>query len=185
MPPLLHRQVGPSVKSLNSYLWMMWRIVASVAHLVPHAACPATGLRLICLAGPSEGLGLACASKGAGGGWRAPSKARVASFGQVAFNDPSGDDRPGFIWGGAMMFRTTELKQNVCGLMDAWTDGGYSEDFATHSLARYHGRTVCVPKAALFPSELGEVRRPSPLSAPPLAPPPSVHLAHMYSPLPA
>ena len=45
-------------------------------------------------------------------------------------------DRPGYIWGGAMMFRTSELKQNVCGLMDAWTDGGYSEDFATLSLAR-------------------------------------------------
>ena len=93
--------VGPSVSGMASYLWMMWRIVAS-----------------------------------------------------VAFHHPN--DRPGFIWGGAMMFRASELKQNVCGLMDAWTDGGYSEDFATLSLARYHGRTNCVPKAALFPSEVGE-----------------------------
>ena len=59
-----------------------------------------------------------------------------------------------------MMFRAQELKQNVCGLMDAWADGGYSEDWASHSLARYHGRTLCVPKAALFPTELGEVSWP-------------------------
>ena len=104
--------VGPSVSGMASYLWMMWRIVAS-----------------------------------------------------VAFHHPN--DRPGFIWGGAMMFRASELKQNVCGLMDAWTDGGYSEDFATLSLARYHGRTNCVPKAALFPSEASEATS-NPASTPDL-----------------
>lgn len=76
----------------------------------------------------------------------------------VGFNDPK--DRPKHIWGGAMMFRAEELRRNVCSLMDAWADGGYSEDWASHSLARYHGRTLCVPKAALFPTELGEVSWP-------------------------
>lgn len=71
------------------------------------------------------------------------------------FNHP--DDRPAMCWGGAMMFRSVELRQNIYGLTDAWRDGGYSEDFITLSLTRHHGRSLAVPKAALFPNELGEV----------------------------
>lgn len=55
------------------------------------------------------------------------------------------------------MFRSMELRQNIYGLTDAWRDGGYSEDFITLSLTRHHGRSIAVPKAALFPNELGEV----------------------------
>ena len=39
-------------------------------------------------------------------------------------------------------------------LADAWRDGGYSEDFITLSFARYHGRTLAVPKASLFPNRV-------------------------------
>ena len=66
-------------------------------------------------------------------------------------------DRPMNVWGGAMMFRSDELRRNIYGLTDAWRDGGYSEDFITLSLARYHRRSLAVPKTALFPNELGDV----------------------------
>ena len=115
--------VGPSVTGMAPYLWMMWRIVASVAFHHVH-------------------------------------------------------DRPGYIWGGAMMFRTSELKQNVCGLMDAWTDGGYSEDFATLSLARCHppspsrGATAAPTAHASPGPDPGPLPRPLP-PAPAPAPAPA------------
>ena len=72
------------------------------------------------------------------------------------FNHPK--DRPANVWGGAMMFRAEELRRNIYGLTDAWRDGGYSEDFITLTLARYHKRSLAVPKTALFPNELGSVQ---------------------------
>ena len=33
-------------------------------------------------------------------------------------------DRPANVWGGAMMFRASELRRNIYGLTDAWRDGG-------------------------------------------------------------
>ncbi|KAL1504627.1 hypothetical protein AB1Y20_008410 [Prymnesium parvum] len=65
-------------------------------------------------------------------------------------------DRPTNCWGGALMYRASELQANVYGIIDAWRDGGYSEDFISLSLARLHRRTIAVPKAALFPSEVGD-----------------------------
>ena len=52
----------------------------------------------------------------------------------TGFNSPA--DRPPNAWGGAMMFRASELRANIYGLLDAWRDGGYSEDFITLSMAR-------------------------------------------------
>jgi len=52
----------------------------------------------------------------------------------TGFNSPT--DRPPNAWGGAMMFRASELRANLYGLLDAWRDGGYSEDFITLSMAR-------------------------------------------------
>jgi cellulose synthase/poly-beta-1,6-N-acetylglucosamine synthase-like glycosyltransferase len=46
------------------------------------------------------------------------------------------DERPVNCWGGALMFRSSELRANIYGLKDAWLDGGYSEDFITLTLAR-------------------------------------------------
>jgi len=43
----------------------------------------------------------------------------------TGFNSPT--DRPPNAWGGAMMFRASELRANLYGLLDAWRDGGYSE----------------------------------------------------------
>jgi hypothetical protein len=67
-------------------------------------------------------------------------------------------DRPVNCWGGAMMFRSQELRRNLYRLTDAWCDGGYSEDFITLSTARHHRRTIAVPKTALFPNELGGIQ---------------------------
>ena len=72
------------------------------------------------------------------------------------FSDPL--DRPANVWGGAMIFRSKELRRNVYGLTDAWRDGGYSEDFITLSMARFHNRSLAVPKSAIFPNELGELQ---------------------------
>ena len=44
----------------------------------------------------------------------------VASNG---FSEPH--DRPANVWGGAMMFRSKELRRNIYGLTDAWRDGGW------------------------------------------------------------
>lgn len=59
-----------------------------------------------------------------------------------------------------MMFRAKELRSNLYGLVDAWRDGGYSEDWITLTLARYHNRTLAVPKSAIFPNQLGELQLP-------------------------
>ena len=72
------------------------------------------------------------------------------------FNEPN--DRPANVWGGAMMFRASELRANIYGITDAWRDGGYSEDWITLTMARYHNRTLAVPKSAIFPNELGEIQ---------------------------
>lgn len=53
----------------------------------------------------------------------------------TGFNEPK-HDRPVNVWGGAMMFRASELRENIYGLIDAWRDGGYSEDFITISMVR-------------------------------------------------
>ena len=74
----------------------------------------------------------------------------------TGFNSPN--DRPNNAWGGAMMFRASELRANIYGLLDAWRDGGYSEDFITLSVARYQGRTLAVPKVAMFPNQVGAVK---------------------------
>ena len=66
-------------------------------------------------------------------------------------------NRPPNVWGGAMMLRAEEMRRNVYGITDAWRDGGYSEDFITLSMARYHRRTLAVPKTALFPNAIGAV----------------------------
>lgn len=73
----------------------------------------------------------------------------------TGFSSPN--DRPANVWGGAMMFRAKELRSNIYGITDAWRDGGYSEDFITLSLARYHNRTLAVPKAAIFPNIISTV----------------------------
>ena len=39
-------------------------------------------------------------------------------------------------WGGAMMFRASELRANVYGLIDAWRDGGPAAKLAGRSLKR-------------------------------------------------
>ena len=50
------------------------------------------------------------------------------------FSDPH--DRPANCWGGAMMFRSSELRRNVYGLIDAWRDGGYaSRDRGLHMIS--------------------------------------------------
>ncbi|KAL3927278.1 MAG: hypothetical protein SGPRY_002898 [Prymnesium sp.] len=58
----------------------------------------------------------------------------------TGFNDPN--DRPNNCWGAL----ASGSQANVYGIIDAWRDGGYSEDFISLSLARLHGRTIAVPK---------------------------------------
>jgi len=67
-------------------------------------------------------------------------------------------DRPSNVWGGSMIFRSSELRNNIYGLIDAWRDGGYSEDYITLSIARLHQRTLAVPKSAIFPNRLGNLQ---------------------------
>jgi hypothetical protein len=62
--------------------------------------------------------------------------------------------RPSSVWGGALMFRREELHRNVHGIIDAWRDGGYSEDFILIALCRKHGRTIASPLSAIFLNRL-------------------------------
>ena len=71
------------------------------------------------------------------------------------FNHPK--DRPVNVWGGGVMYRAEELKRNAYKLLDAYRDGGYSDDLMTACFARHHKRTIAVPKTALFPNEIGPV----------------------------
>ncbi|KAJ1623082.1 hypothetical protein T492DRAFT_845794 [Pavlovales sp. CCMP2436] len=64
--------------------------------------------------------------------------------------------RPYNLWGGAFMFRREELQRNVHGIVDAWRDGGYSEDLITIALCRKHRKAIAMPLAAIFPNRLSE-----------------------------
>ena len=139
--------VAPGVSSWTPYLWMLWRLNASSGFSDPRRV---RYLRVLPF----------CAAHHASPHHASPHHASQCPTTQLCTTSLRTNrhqcllrsDRPVNCWGGAMMFRAEELRANIYGIIDAWRDGGYSEDFISLSLARLHRRTIAVPKAALFPN---------------------------------
>eukprot|EP00698_Gefionella_okellyi_P005015 TRINITY_DN14614_c0_g1_i1.p1 TRINITY_DN14614_c0_g1~~TRINITY_DN14614_c0_g1_i1.p1 ORF type:complete len:558 (+),score=84.54 TRINITY_DN14614_c0_g1_i1:34-1674(+) len=63
-------------------------------------------------------------------------------------------EHPYFLWGGCMMLRQKDIVENSYGVVDAWRDGGYSEDFLTVSILKHAQRPICFPLTSVYPNVL-------------------------------
>ncbi|KAL6776996.1 hypothetical protein ACKKBF_B19795 [Auxenochlorella protothecoides x Auxenochlorella symbiontica] len=59
-----------------------------------------------------------------------------------------------FVWGGCMLFRSPALRSDSAGLLEAWRDGGYSDDLITASLCGERGLGIICPPYAVFPQRM-------------------------------
>ncbi|KAI8469454.1 MAG: hypothetical protein J3K34DRAFT_522121 [Monoraphidium minutum] len=63
--------------------------------------------------------------------------------------------RAHFVWGGCMMLRAARLDGDPCGVLEAWRDGGYSDDMLLAALCDRLRLPVATHRAALLPQLLG------------------------------
>lgn len=62
--------------------------------------------------------------------------------------------RTRFVWGGCMMLRLGNLRGDKFGILQAWREGGYSDDLTLASQCTQHGLAIAVPSFAVFPQWL-------------------------------
>jgi hypothetical protein len=74
-------------------------------------------------------------------------------IGLAAFTSENSD----FIWGGAMMMRSREILDDVCGIRTRWTQGGYSDDMLVAACAESNGRSIATPMRAIFPNQIRDM----------------------------
>lgn len=56
------------------------------------------------------------------------------------------------LWGGCMMVRLEDLREDKYGAMSAWRDGGYSDDLLLASICGANKRSIACPARAIFPN---------------------------------
>ena len=59
------------------------------------------------------------------------------------------------VWGGCMLLRASDVRQNTHGWVTRYEDGGYSDDLILASLCDEHARVIGCPFDALFPQRMG------------------------------
>ncbi|CAD7697953.1 unnamed protein product [Ostreobium quekettii] len=62
-----------------------------------------------------------------------------------------------FVWGGCMMIRREALDTDAYGILEAWTDGGYSDDLIVAAKCSEHNLRIAAPLTAVFPQRLDAV----------------------------
>lgn len=82
--------------------------------------------------------------------------ASIFSYATLAYHLPlsiglSLRDRTRFVWGGCMVFRSDDMKQDRLGIMAAWLDGGYSDDLTVAARVNRLNMDVFCPSYAIFP----------------------------------
>ena len=60
-------------------------------------------------------------------------------------------DTTQFVWGGCMLFRSQDLRNDEFGIQKAWRDGGYSDDLIVASIFSKLKMPVYCPPYAIFP----------------------------------
>ncbi len=55
------------------------------------------------------------------------------------------------VWGGCMLFRSAELRDDAHGILEAWREGGYSDDLLAAAACAQRGAGVFCPAYAIFP----------------------------------
>ena len=58
------------------------------------------------------------------------------------------------VWGGCMMLRIKDFREDTHGVASKYRDGGYSDDLILAALCDEHGRRVGCPHVALFPQHM-------------------------------
>ena len=56
-----------------------------------------------------------------------------------------------FVWGGCMLFPLKSLTCDSYGIMQAWREGGYSDDLIVAAKCAEHGLKILCPSSAIFP----------------------------------
>ncbi|KAK9864087.1 hypothetical protein WJX84_002864 [Apatococcus fuscideae] len=59
-----------------------------------------------------------------------------------------------FLYGGCMMFPLEPLQSGQYPFIQAWQDGGYSDDLTAASVCNQHGLQILCPSSAIFPQHL-------------------------------
>lgn len=63
-------------------------------------------------------------------------------------------ERTEFVWGGCMLFRAAEMRHDARGILQAWSDGGYSDDLTVASQCTGQQLTIYCPGYSIFPQWL-------------------------------
>lgn len=63
-------------------------------------------------------------------------------------------ERTEFVWGGCMLFRAAEVRHDARGILQAWQDGGYSDDLTVASKCTELGLVIYCPGYSIFPQWL-------------------------------
>ena len=78
-----------------------------------------------------------------------------------------------FVWGGCMLFPLKSMAHDSYGIMQAWREGGYSDDLIVAAKCAEHELKILCPSSAVFPQRcLGplcissKVPSPPPLACP-------------------
>lgn len=59
-----------------------------------------------------------------------------------------------FVWGGCMLFPADHMVNDTYGIMQAWSDGGYSDDLIVAAKCAEHRLKILCPSGASFPQRL-------------------------------
>eukprot|EP00928_Gymnodinium_smaydae_P071762 TRINITY_DN55255_c0_g1_i1.p1 TRINITY_DN55255_c0_g1~~TRINITY_DN55255_c0_g1_i1.p1 ORF type:complete len:518 (-),score=129.75 TRINITY_DN55255_c0_g1_i1:217-1770(-) len=73
----------------------------------------------------------------------------VCSFRHAALAEYTHDRCP-HVWGGAMLLRAQEFRDDSYRIRSRWLDGGYSDDMILEACVLEHGKTIATPVQAVF-----------------------------------
>ncbi|KAK9803983.1 hypothetical protein WJX72_010372 [[Myrmecia] bisecta] len=59
-----------------------------------------------------------------------------------------------FVWGGCMLFPLQDMRSDRYGIMQAWSDGGYSDDLIVAAKCGEHGLQILCPSFSILPQWL-------------------------------
>lgn len=59
-----------------------------------------------------------------------------------------------FVWGGCMLFPAAQMCDDAYGIMQAWSEGGYSDDLIVAAKCSEHHLKILCPSASCFPQRL-------------------------------
>lgn len=85
--------------------------------------------------------------------------AGVLTYAALAYHLPlliafSVSQSTSFVWGGCMLFPLESMVHHTFGIMQAWQEGGYSDDLIVAAKCAQHKLKILCPSGAIFPQRL-------------------------------